>query len=89
YEEFKEEFDDFKEDVETIRQEKREIEQIIEDIEEKKTEEFMATLEEVNDAFQDIFTTLFEGGDAWLELEEEGDIDSGLTIEAQPPDKDP
>ncbi|MFB6295084.1 MAG: AAA family ATPase, partial [Candidatus Nanohaloarchaea archaeon] len=50
---------------------------------------FMATLEEVNEAFQDIFTTLFDGGDAWLELEEDGNIDSGLKIEAQPPDKDP
>ncbi|MDY6768735.1 MAG: chromosome segregation SMC family protein [Candidatus Nanohaloarchaea archaeon] len=89
YEEFREEFDEFRDKVETIRQEKREIEQIIEDIEEKKEEEFMQTLEQVNDAFHDIFTTLFNGGDAWLELEEDGNIDSGLTIEAQPPDKEP
>ncbi|MCJ7479361.1 MAG: chromosome segregation protein SMC [Candidatus Nanohaloarchaeota archaeon QJJ-7] len=89
YEEFKEEFDEFKEKVDTIRQEKREIEQIIEDIEEKKKEEFMEALDTVNDEFQDIFTTLFDGGEAWLELEEEGNIDSGLKIEAQPPDKDP
>ncbi|MDY6776565.1 MAG: chromosome segregation SMC family protein [Candidatus Nanohaloarchaea archaeon] len=89
YEEFKEEFDEFKEKVEELRQEKREIEQIIDDIEEKKTEEFMDTLEQVNGSFQDIFSKLFEGGEAELELEEEGNIDSGLEIRAQPPDKDP
>lgn len=89
YEEFNEEFDEFEEKVETIRQEKREIEQIIADIEDKKKEEFMETLEAVNEDFQDIFTTLFDGGEAWLELEEDGNIDSGLKIEAQPPGKDP
>ncbi len=89
YEEFREEFDAFQEKVETIRQEKREIEQILEDIQDKKRETFMETLETVNAEFDDIFTTLFEGGSAELELEEEGDIDSGLLIRAQPPGKDP
>ncbi|MDY6774007.1 MAG: AAA family ATPase [Candidatus Nanohaloarchaea archaeon] len=88
YEEFKEEFDEFKEKVETIRQEKREIEQIIEDIEEKKREEFMEALEEVNSAFQDIFTTLFDGGEASLELEDSGNSENSLDVSSSSEDDD-
>jgi chromosome segregation protein len=89
YDEFKEAFDEFKKKVETIRQEKREVEQIIEDIEHQKTQQFMDALDEVNDQFNRLFTTLFDGGEATLDLEEDGNIDSGLMIKAQPPNKDP
>lgn len=89
YDEFKEQFDQFKEKVDKIRQEKREIEQIIEDIEEQKEQQFMSALNQINEDFGDLFEKLFEGGFAQLKLEEEGNIDSGLLIEAQPPNKDP
>lgn len=89
YDNFKEEYDNFKEKVDQIKQEKREIEQIIEDIEEQKKEQFMDALNQINDDFDRLFQTLFEGGEAQLELEEEENIDSGLVIKAQPPNKDP
>ncbi len=89
YDAFREEYDEFKEKVDQIKQEKREIEQIIEDIEEQKKEQFMEALNQINQDFNRLFQTLFQGGEASLELEEDGNIDSGLVIRAQPPNKDP
>lgn len=86
---FKEKYDEFAEKLETVMQEKKEIEQIIEDIEAQKRQAFMDTLRTVDDAFSEIFTQLFDGGEAYLELEEERNIDSGLQIQAHPPDKEP
>ncbi|MDY6771320.1 MAG: AAA family ATPase, partial [Candidatus Nanohaloarchaea archaeon] len=77
FEEFKEEYEEFKERLDEIRDEKREIEQIIEDIEQRKKEKFMNTLGKVAEEFDRIFQDLFKGGEADLELEEEGNIDSG------------
>ncbi len=89
YHNFKEEYDEFKEKFNSIKNEKEEIEEMIAEIEAKKEEKFMNTMEKVSDKFGEIFQTLFEGGDAYLELEEEGNIDSGLLLKARPPDKDP
>ncbi len=89
YEEFKEEYEEFREKLEKVKEEKEEIEGMIEEIEAKKKKKFMGTLEQVDDKFSEIFTTLFDGGEGSLELEEEGNIDSGLLIKAHPPDKEP
>ena len=89
FKEFKEEYDEFKDQINEIRNEKEEIESIIADIEAKKKEKFMAAMEKVSDRFGEIFEKLFEGGKAYLELENEGDIDSGLLLRARPPNKDP
>ncbi len=88
YKEKKEEFDEFKEKVSEIRQEKLEIEDLIEEIDQKKRERFMDTLNEVNSDFSDIFTELFDGGEGELVLEDD-DIEKGLKIRAAPPGKDP
>ncbi|MDY6777811.1 MAG: chromosome segregation SMC family protein [Candidatus Nanohaloarchaea archaeon] len=89
YQEAKEEFDEFMEKYEQVQDEKQEIQDMIDEIEAKKTKQFMDTLEQVSEEFNRIFSDLFEGGEAHLELEEEEDIDSGLLIKARPPDKDP
>lgn len=88
YKKKKESFDEFKDRVSEIRQEKLKIEDMIEDIEEKRRECFMETLEELQDSFTEIFRQLFDGGNAELELEDD-DIDKGLKIRAAPPKKDP
>ncbi len=89
YKEFKEEYDEFKEKINDIKNEKDEITDMIEEIEAKKKEKFTSAMELVSEKFGEVFKTLFEGGDAYLELEEEGDISSGLLLKACPPDKDP
>ncbi|MFB6144309.1 MAG: chromosome segregation SMC family protein [Candidatus Nanohaloarchaea archaeon] len=88
YKQKKEEFDEFKEKVSEIRQEKLEIEDLIQDIEQKRRECFMDTLEELQESFSRIFTQLFGGGEAELVLEDD-DLDKGLKIRAAPPKKDP
>jgi chromosome segregation protein len=48
----------------------------------------LAAFEHVNDHFRSLFTTLFEGGQAHLELVESDDpLEAGLEIMAQPPGK--
>jgi chromosome segregation protein len=88
YKEKKEEFDEFKDQVSEIRQEKLEIEDMIEDIDEKKRECFMETLDEIQESFGRIFTNLFDGGEAKLVLEDD-DIEKGLKIRVKPPGKEP
>ncbi|WP_414837594.1 chromosome segregation SMC family protein [Candidatus Nanosalina sp. VS9-1] len=88
YKEKKEEFDEFKEQVSEIRQEKLEIEDLIDEIDQKRRERFMETLNKINDDFSRIFTQLFDGGNGELVLEDDN-IDKGLKIRAAPPGKDP
>ena len=88
YKEQKEEFDEFKDKVSEIRQEKLEIEDLIEEIESKKRDKFMDTLEELQKSFTKIFKKLFGGGNGQLVLEDD-DINKGLQIKAQPPGKEP
>ena len=88
YKEKKEEFDEYKEKVSEIRQEKLEIEDMIEEIEEKKRERFMETMNKLNEDFSRIFEELFDGGQGELVLEDD-DIEKGLKIRAAPPRKDP
>lgn len=88
YNQFKEEYDQFKEKIDELKSEKEEIEQIIEDIEQEKERRFSDSLEKVRDKFKKLFKELFDGGDADLELEDKEDINSGLLIKANPPDKE-
>ncbi len=88
YKEKKEEFDELQEKVSEIRQEKLEVEELIEEIEKEKRDCFMETLEALQDSFSEIFTRLFGGGNGELILEDD-DIEKGLEIRAQPPNKEP
>ncbi len=89
YEQFKKDLEVLEDRVEDLRREKRKIETFIGEIEAKKKEEFLTTLEQISDEFNSIFQKLFEGGKAGLELEEPGNIESGLLIKAHPPNKEP
>ncbi len=89
YEAYEEEFNLFRERVDALEREKQEIERLIGEIEEKKRARFLETLQAVDAEFRRIFERLFDGGAASLELENAGDITSGLVIKAHPPDKDP
>lgn len=88
YKQQKEEFEEFEEKVSEIRREKLEIEDMIDEIQQKKRECFMETLEHLQESFSRIFEQLFEGGNAELVLEDD-DIEKGLKIRAAPPKKEP
>jgi len=86
---YEKEYETFREKVDALEREKHEIELLIGEIEERKKERFLDTLETINGQFNRIFEKLFEGGHASLELDEPGNISSGLLIKANPPDKEP
>ena len=86
---YEREFNLFRERVDALEAEKHEIELLIGQIEERKKERFLETFNEVEAQFDRIFKLLFQGGGATLELEEEGNISSGLLIKANPPEKEP
>ncbi len=88
YDAFLAEFQDLKERVATLEAEKHEIERFIGEIEAKKKEKFLATMEAVSSELDRLFEVLFGGGEARLALAEPGDIASGLLIEARPPGKE-
>jgi len=89
YATYEQEFNVFRERVDALEREKQEIERLIGEIEDRKRERFHETLQAVDEQFNRIFQQLFEGGTASLELENEGDISSGLLIKAHPPEKEP
>jgi len=86
FDKFRVEFEAYKEKYEKVLEEKKAILKMIEEIEEKRREVFMKTLNEISDNFNYIFNKM-TGGEAALELEEEGNIDSGLLIKANPKGK--
>jgi chromosome segregation protein len=86
---YEREYNEFCDRFNALEAEKREIEALIGQIEERKRERFLETLETINSQFSRTFTKLFNGGSGCLELEEEGNISSGLLIKANPPDKEP
>lgn len=89
YDSYEQEFNLFRERVDALEREKVDIERLIGEIEERKRQRFTETLVAVDVEFRRIFQKLFEGGNASLELDVEGDISSGLLIKANPPDKEP
>ncbi len=89
YDRYKEEYDLFCVRIDTLKKEKHEIEVLIGQIEARKKAQFLAALSKITTYFEQIFQRLFQGGHATLELEEPENIDSGLIIKANPPDKEP
>ncbi len=89
YDAFLSEFQDLKRRVETLEAEKHEIERFIGEIEGKKKEKFLVTMETVSGELNRLFQVLFGGGQARLALAEPGNIASGLLVEARPPGKEP
>lgn len=81
-----EEFEEFRERVEKISKEKESVVRSITEIENRKREVFIKTMEEMGKLFKSIYKEL-TNGDAELRLEDPMDINSGLIISAQPPNK--
>lgn len=86
YEKFKTEFDEYKRRYEKILEEKKAVLDMIEKIEEKRREIFNKCLQNVSMHFNDVFNKMTKGN-ASLELENPLDLESGLTIQANPAGK--
>ena len=86
YEKMKKEYESLKEKVEKILQEKYSILKVIEEVERKRKEAFFKVFNQVNEKFRELYYKFCEG-EARLELEEEGNIYSGLIIKAKPKGK--
>lgn len=64
------------------------IKEVIRDMEKKMRSQFIDSFKEINDSFIEVFSVLFNGGVARLELEDNEDIlKSGIEIKVQPPGK--
>ena len=77
YDEVKKEYDIVQEKVNTLDKEKQEILKIIEEIDKKKTREFLKAFRAVNELFTQNFAKLYTKGVAFLEIENKEDIFAG------------
>ncbi|MBC7221896.1 chromosome segregation protein SMC [Candidatus Bipolaricaulota bacterium] len=82
------EVQELKERVATLEREKEEIEHFIAEIERKKREKFLETVEKVSAELNRLFVRLFGGGEARLSLAEPGNIASDLLIQVRLPGKE-
>ncbi|MBI5347610.1 MAG: chromosome segregation protein SMC, partial [Candidatus Aenigmarchaeota archaeon] len=80
------EFEALSKRLDLITSERDAILKTIDEIEKNRYEKFMSTLNAVSENFNKIYMDLM-GGEAGIRLEEEGNIDSGLVIEANPAGK--
>jgi chromosome segregation protein len=77
YQDVKKEYDVVQEKVNTLEKEKLDILAVIEEIDKKKTREFMKTFKAMNELFALNFSKLSSKGQAFLEIENEEDIFAG------------
>lgn len=77
YDEVKKEYDAVQNKVDTLTKEKEEIMKIIEEIDKKKTREFMKSFKAINQLFTQNFSKLYTKGIAFLEIENQEDIFAG------------
>ena len=90
-----EEFKSVKERLEFINKQyedliksRENLEKLIQEMENTMREQFLISFKEINDNFSKVFSALFNGGKATLELDMEDDIlKSGIEIKVQPPGK--
>ncbi|WP_018250069.1 chromosome segregation protein SMC [Orenia marismortui] len=88
YETLSQRFNFLKEQHQDLVESKESLEEVIGEIEEEMKEKFINTFKQVKVEFEKIFTDLFEGGQAELNLEDEEDLlTTGIEINAQPPGK--
>lgn len=87
-EEINEQLDASIKEREELEEAIRRLNKAISDLNREGRARMLAAFEEVNNHFKNLFTTLFGGGDAYLELTESEDpLDAGLEIMASPPGK--
>lgn len=88
YGEVKERLDFNIEQKNDLIESKNKIESIINDLEKEMKLTFVKSLEEISKSFNEIFSLLFNGGKATVELNDEKNVlTSGIEIKAQPPGK--
>src|SRR3989338_43637 len=80
------EFDVMKEKLDKLLKEKESVVKVVEEVEKRRHDKFMETFSEISRNYSRIYTDLV-GGLGQLRLEESGNIDSGLVIEASPEGK--
>ncbi|MCK4429227.1 MAG: AAA family ATPase, partial [Candidatus Aenigmarchaeota archaeon] len=86
FEQYRREYEDLKEKVEKIVEEKYAVLKVISEIEGRRKETFTKLFDLINDEFKDIYHK-FTGGEAYIALEEEENLYSGLLIKAKPKGK--
>ena len=88
YEALVKEYNDKKIHIDDLKKAKDDLNQAISKINQTTRENFKATFDKVNDYFQKIYVTLFEGGEANLVLTEPDNLlETGVEIVARPPGK--
>lgn len=89
YKEVKERLDFMEEQHKDLIKSKESLKRIIEDMEKEMRVHFLSSFEEIKENFSEVFSELFNGGTATLELEGKEDdiLTSGIEIKAKPPGK--
>ncbi len=86
YEELEKEFEKLTDKHEKLRTEKEDVLNMMNEIDSKKKDLFMKTFNAVNKRFMDIFTTLNDKGQAYMELENpETPLENGIDIKVKLP----
>src|SRR3989338_6326249 len=80
------EFEELKKKLDSLLEEKDAVMRIVQDVEKRRYDKFMETFNGINQNFTRIYKDL-SGGDGLLKLEIDNNIDSGLTVEANPSGK--
>lgn len=85
YEEVQERFECLQTQLRDLRQARKSLTEIVSIIDERMKLDFLTTFDQVNENFQEIFSTLFPGGNAYLTLENPDDPETtGVEVNAHP-----
>ena len=89
YKEVKERLDFMEAQHKDLIKSKESLQRIIKDMEKEMRVHFLSSFKEIKENFSEVFSELFDGGTATLELEnnEEDILTSGIEIKAKPPGK--
>ncbi|MFO8050198.1 MAG: chromosome segregation protein SMC [Thermoplasmatota archaeon] len=88
YEETESKRGEIQTEMKALEKEKQELEKLIDDINEKRKEEFMYVYKGVDEKFRKIYRLVSSGGEAYFGLENEEDpLSGGLNIHVRPPEK--
>ena len=88
YNEAKKNYDFYSKNMADLMKAKNDLTEVIAEIRTRSEQMFLTTYNQISEAFQEMFTTLFGGGRAELVLlDEENVLESGIDIRAQPPGK--
>ena len=88
FKDIKERWEFINKQYEDLLKSKEDLQSLIKKMEKTMEEQFLISFNEINENFSRVFSALFNGGKATLELDTEDDIlKSGIEIKVQPPGK--